>query len=563
MAKAKLFTCGTLICLSFAGMLAAAGAPADSGANAAAATPIKVAFRRITESEYRHIIADVFGPGIKIEARFEPEKREDGLLAVGDAALSLTSSGFEQYFALATSISDQALSESRRAALIGCAPANPTQADEACARQFIEKYGELLFRRPLNASEAANRLKAASFGAKQSTDFYAGLKLALTSLLVAPEFLFRIEIAEPDPANPGQYRLDGYTKAARLSFLLWDTSPDQELLDAARSGAIHTDAGLKKQLTRLISSPRFEDGARSFLADVLQLDEFANLTKDPAIYPKFNQSVSDAAREQMLKTSIELLVHKKQDYRDLFTSNETFINRPLAAVYRVPFASTGEWTSFTFPQSSERSGIFSEIGFLSLYAHPGTSSPTRRGIKVLEIFMCQTTPNPPANVDFSKVQDSTKGTVRGRLLDHMNNEGCAGCHRRTDPIGLSLEHFDGLGQLRTTENGSPIDVSADLKDAQFVGAQGLGKFLHDDPRVPACLVRDVYSYGTGNKTYGRDEPFIAAQTKVFASNGYRLPDLMMQLASSAEFFKVVVPKGAPPVTPATTARVQNSEGVVR
>jgi hypothetical protein len=542
-------------------MLAAAGAP-HSAASVAPSTPIKVAFRRITESEYRHIIADVFGPGIKIDARFEPEKREDGLLAVGDAALSLTSTGFEQYFALAASISDQALSEGRRAALIGCVPANPSQADEACARQFIEKYGELLFRRPLNASETANRLKAASFGAQQSADFYAGLKLALTSLLVAPEFLFRIEIAEPDPANPGRYRLDGYTKAARLSFLLWDTGPDQELIDAARSGALHTDAGLKQQLTRLISSPRFEDGARSFLADMLQLDEFANLTKDPAIYPKFNQSISDSAREQMLKTGVDLLVRKKQDYRDLFTSNETFINRPLAAVYRVPYASTGEWASFTFPQSSERSGIFSEVGFLSLFAHPGTSSPTRRGIKVLEIFMCQTTPNPPANVDFSKVQDSTKGTVRGRLLDHMENPGCAGCHRRTDPIGLALEHFDGLGQLRTTENGASIDVSAELSDSRFVGAQGLGKYLHDDPRVPACLVRDVYSYGTGNKTYDRDEPFIAAQTKAFASAGYRLPDLMLQLASNPEFFKVVVPKGAPPMTPAT-AQVQNSEGVVR
>jgi hypothetical protein len=551
-----------LICASLAGIVTAAGAPADSRANLAAPMPIKVAFRRITESEYRHIIADVFGPGIKINARFEPEKREDGLLAVGGAALSLTSSGFEQYFALATSIADQVLSEGRRSALIGCTPANPAQADEVCARQFIEKYGELLFRRPLNASEVANRLKAASIGAKQSGDFYTGLKLALTSLLAAPEFLFRIEMAEPDPANPGQYRFDGYTKATRLSFLLWDTGPDRQLLDAARSGALHTEAGLKEQLTRLVSSPRFEDGARSFLADMLQLDEFANLTKDPAIYPKFNQSVSDAAREQMLKTSIELLVHKKQDYRDLFTSNETFINRPLAAVYRVPFASTGEWASFTFPKESERSGIFSEVGFLSLFAHPGTSSPTRRGIKVLEIFMCETTPNPPANVDFSKVQDSTKGTVRGRLLDHMENPGCAGCHRRTDPIGLSLEHFDGLGQLRTTENGAPIDVGAELRDTQFVGAQGLGKYLHDDPRVPACLVRDVYSYGTGNKTYDRDQPFIAAQTRVFASNGYRLPDLIVQLASSPEFFLVSAPKGAPPVA-AATARVQNSEGVVR
>jgi hypothetical protein len=112
-----------------------------------------------------------------------------------------------------------------------------------------------------------------------------------------------------------------------------------------------------------------------------------------------------------------LLVHKRRNYRDLFTSNETFINRPLASVYRVPFASTSDWAPYTFSESSERSGILTQISFLSLFAQPGSSSPTKRGIKVLEIFMGEPTPDPPANVDFSKVQDSSKGTIRGRLLD--------------------------------------------------------------------------------------------------------------------------------------------------
>ena len=526
--------------------------------------PIKVAVRRITETQYRHTIADVFGPEIKINARFEPEKREEGLLAIGSAQLSLTSSGFEQYFALASSISDQVLGEKQRTACVPCKPANPTQADDACARQFIERYGERLFRRPLTESETLARLKTASMGAKQGADFYSGLKLVLTSLLVAPEFLFRVETAEPDPANPGQYRLDSYTKAARVSFLLWDSAPDRELLAAAQSGAIHTEAGLKQQLTRLTSSPRLEEGVRAFFADMLQLDGLENLVKDPTIYPKFSQSVSGSAREQTLRTTIDLLVNKKRDYRDLFTSNEAFINRPLASVYKVPFASSGEWSLYTFPQSSERSGVLTQIAFLSLFAHPGTSSPTKRGIKMLEIFMCEPTPDPPANVDFSKVQDSTKGTIRGRLLDHMNNTGCAGCHRRTDPPGLALEHFDGLGQLRTMENGSMIDVSAELNRVKFEGAQGLGKFLHDNPRVPACLVHNVYAYGIGRTTDQRDEDYLARQAKAFASAGYRLPDLMVQIASSPEFFRVVIPSGVQPApsTPAVrAASLKESRGV--
>jgi hypothetical protein len=561
------------VCGVFVGALALAVTPSfiSTGKSSAQkaggeARTVKPALRRITETQYRRTIADVFGPGIKINARFEPEKREEGLLAIGSAELSLTSSGFEQYFALASSIAEQAMDEKRRSASVPCKPVNSGQSDDACARQFVERYGERLFRRPLTESETLARLKTASAGAERAGDFYAGLKLALTSLLIAPEFLFRIETAEPDPDNAGKYRLDGYTKAARVSFLLWDAGPDEELLAAARNGAIHTDAGLRRQLARTISSPRFEDGVRAFFTDMLQLDGFENLVKDPAIYPKFNQTVSDSAKEQTLKTIVQLLVRQKRDYRDLFTSNETFINRPLAAVYRIPFASNNEWAAYTFPQSSGRSGILTQVSFLSLFAHAGISSPTKRGIKLLEIFLGEPTPEPPANVDFSKVQDSTNGTVRGRLLDHMNNKGCVGCHRRTDPPGLALEHFDGLGQLRTTENGMRIDVSAELEGRKFEGAQGLGDLLRDDPRVPATLVRNVYAYAVGHKPDSQDDAYLSDQTKRFTNNGYRLPDLMAQIAASPEFFRVVVPSGVRRVssTPAATSSPRKeSKGVIR
>jgi Protein of unknown function (DUF1592)/Protein of unknown function (DUF1588)/Protein of unknown function (DUF1595)/Protein of unknown function (DUF1585)/Protein of unknown function (DUF1587) len=547
----------SLCALLGAGLLGALAGDATPAAPSSAHVPsMKVAVRRVTESQYRHTIAEVFGPDIKIEARFEPERREDGLLALGSAELSLTSSGFEQYFALASSISEQALHEKRREAIVGCMPADNAKADEACTRAFVATYGERLFRRPLTQAEIGSLLQPASLGATQANDFYAGLKLALTSLLVAPDFLFRIESAEPDPADPTTFRLDAFTKASRLSYLLWDSTPDPELLAAARSGALHSSAELEQQISRMIASPKFEQGTRAFFADMLQLDGFGNLVKDPTIYPKFNQSIAEGAREQMLLRTVDLLVRKQGDYRDLFTSNETFINRPLASVYNVAYPSKAAWTTYTFPNESERSGILTDVGFLSLHAHPGTSSPTRRGIKALEIFVCQATPQPPANVDFSKVQDSTKGTVRGRLLDHMENEGCSGCHRRTDPLGLALEHFDGLGQLRTTENGMPIDVTAEIKDVKIEGAQGVGDYLRNDPRVPACLVRNVYSYGVGQKTFGRDKQYLAAQTKAFVDGGYRFAELMMRIASSPEFVKVVAPKVSSPTPVAETTVTQ-------
>ena len=504
---------------------------------------ITVSSRRLSETEYRHIIADIFGPEIEINARFEPEKREEGLMAIGNSVLSLTSSGFEQYFTLASSIAEQAFEKIDNKTLLGCEAKNTKKVDEKCASQFISKYGELIFRRPLTDAELKARLQAVNSGTHQAGDFNQGLKLALTSLLVAPEFLFRIETAEPDPANPGEYRLNAYTKAERLSFLLWNTAPDRELLDAAANGDLHTQKGLEKQLARLANSPRLEDGARAFFVDMLQLDGFDNMVKDPAIYPKFNQSVADSAREQMLKTAVSILVDKDRDYRELFTSNETFINRPLAAVYKVPYASAEEWMPYEFSDNSERAGILTQVGFLSLFAHPGTSSPTRRGIKLHEIFMCELTPDPPADVDFSKVQAMLNGTVRERLLDHMENTGCTACHRRSDPPGLALEYFDGIGQLRKYENGHLIDVSADFNGKQFEGAKGLADYLKNDPRIPACIVRNVYAYGTGRKTDFWDEDYLADQTAAFAENGYRFKELLQQIPSTPEFFKVQIPEG--------------------
>lgn len=513
----------------------------------AAAQPAQVvAVRRLSEAQYRQSIADIFGDDIEISARFEPELREHGLLALGSATLSLTASGFEQYFNLSRDISRQVLGPEHRTSVLACTPPATDTFDNVCATKFLSEYGELLFRRPLASEELQSRLTAAAEGVQQTGDFYQGMELALGSLLVAPDFLFRIERAEPDPMNPGDVRLDAYTKAARLSFLFWNSTPDAELLVAAASGELHTPQGLEQQLARLGDSPRLRDGVQAFLVDMMQIDGFENMVKDPAIYPKFNQLVADSAEEQMVRTLMSLLVDKERDYREIFTSNDTFINRPLAAVYQVPFVSSEEWAPYTFPDDTERAGIISQIGFLSLYSHPGTSSPTLRGIHLHEIFLCEHTPDPPADVDFSSVVDSTAGTVRGRLLDHMENPGCIVCHQRSDPPGLALEHFDGLGQLRKFENGQLIDVSADLFGTKFVGARGLGDVLYDDPRASSCLVRNLYSYGVARTPQREDREYLSTQVASFAEQGYRVPVLFRQLASTPEFFKVVLPQAQEP-----------------
>lgn len=511
--------------------------------------------RRLTESQYRHIIRDTFGDWVTINARFEPERRQDGLLAVGSTSLSITSTGFEQYYGAAQSIADQVLAEDRRASMVPCTPASATAPDDTCAAQFIRLYGDQLFRRPLTEAEVAARVATARTGG-EAGDFFGGLKLALTSLLIAPEFMFRIETAGPDPAT-GELRLDAYTQASRISFLLWDAAPDAELLAAAESGELSSEAGLQRQIDRLTASPRLKDGVRAFFTDMLQLSAFEGLTKDPEIYPKFSQAVATSAREETLRSVVDLLVTREGDYRELFTTQDTWINRNLASVYKVPFASKEDWAPYTFPAEAGRSGILTQATFLSLFSHPGRSSPTIRGVKLYEIFLGQPTPEPPADVDFSKVEASNGGTVRERLIDHMTNEGCAACHSVSDPAGLTLEHFDSLGQHRTMEDGQLIDVSGVLGGREMQGAQGLGQFLYDNPRTPATLVRNVYYYGVGRSLDERDDRFLAEETEAFAAGGYKVPALFAQIAASPHFMKVVVPRGARrPSTRVATASQQ-------
>jgi hypothetical protein len=362
-------------------------------------------------------------------------------------------------------------------------------------------------------------------------------------------------VAEKDPKNPKSLRLDGYSKAARLSYLFLDTAPDEELLTAAASGELHTQDGLDKQISRLLASPAMEAGVRAFFTDMLEFDLFDTLTKDPAIYPKYSQDVSDSAKEQTLRTIVNHLIVKNGSYPELLTTRTTFLNRSLASIYQVPFVASGGWKEFTFDKESDQSGLLTQLSFVGLFSHPGRSSPTKRGAALREVFMCDPTPLPPANVDFSIVNDTknpTLRTVRARLLAHSEDESCNNCHKRSDPIGLSLERFDSLAQHRVMENGDPIDVTAELGGKKFEGAQGLGQVLSENPKIPACLVRNVYAYGVGRAPVKADQEFLTKASAEFAQDGYRMPAMMRRIASSPEFYKL------PPVVSATPKVAQTT-----
>lgn len=501
--------------------------------------------RRLTESQYRATVADIFAQDIPIVGRFERELRSDGLIAIGTSEAAMSAFSVEQYDASARGIAAVVVSEERRAQLVPCQPKSETRFDKKCATKFVEHYGPLLFRRPLSAQETQRFVATARIGHEGMGNFYRGLEFALAGMMVTPEFLLRIERIEPDPAHAGKFRLDPYSRATRLSYFLTNSTPDRALLKAAGAGELDTDEGLARQVDRLIAGPRFEGAVRAFFEDMLRFEMFEDLSKDPIIYPAFNSTVAADAQEQTLRTITDHLIDKQGDYRELFTTNSTFVTRALGRVYRLPVASRNGWESKEFPADSRRAGILTNVSFLALYSHPGRSSPTLRGAAIREIFMCQKVPDPPPDVDFSAVDlDPTNKalpTARHRLDGHRTQPVCAGCHLLMDPLGLTLENFDGLGSFRTHENETLIDVSGSLDGVEFSSATGLGKALYEHPQTTYCLVDRMYRSAVGRNPANAELSYIEELSKAFAENGYRVPALMRAIAVSDAFYAVSAP----------------------
>ena len=509
--------------------------------------PSDMVMRRLSGDQYQDIIADVFGPTIELGGRFEPDLRVGGLLAVGSSDVSITPSGIEQYDAMARHIAEQVVDAKRRDMMLRCKPAAETAPDDACVSQVLSRVGRLLYRRPLTQAEIAAYVDAAKQATLKTKNFYSGLSLSLAAMLSSPKFLFREEAIEPDPDHPGHFRLDGYSKASQLSFFLWNSGPDLPLLDAAASGELNTRAGVAKQVARMVASPRLEQGVRAFFTDDFGFDEFDTLAKDAALYPKFSAQAAADAREQTLRTVVDLLVKHDGDYRDIFTTHKTFLTQELGAIYRIPVVddlpngSPDTWHPYTFPPDDPRAGagIMSEMSFTALHSPPGRSSPTLRGKALREIMLCEKVPSPPANVEFKLVQDTHNPiykTTRARLTAHRSNPVCAGCHKIIDPMGLALENFDGDGSYRTSENDIKIDTSGELDGVAFTDATGLGKAMHDNPATTSCLVNRLSAYALGRPI--KEKAWLDELQKRFAASAYKVPDLMRDIALSDNFFDI-------------------------
>lgn len=492
----------------------------------------------MTAEQYRNSLEYIFGPGIDLQVEFAPVARTEGLLANSASIAGVSSAQLQGIQGVAASVAKQVVDATHRNYLVPCEPGAMDAPDADCAQEFLSSVGRLLFRRALSDEEVAMYVDFAGVAAEELEDFYAGLEIALEGMLISPEGLFVVEREEPDPDNPGQFRLDAYSLASRLSFFLWNAGPDDELLSAAESGELQSTGGIERAVDRMLESPRLTSGMRAFFDDMFAFEEVKTLAKDSTIYPEFTGVTAEDAREQTLRTSLDHLLVNDADYRDLYTTRSTFMSPALAIIYGVP-AQPG-WAPYTFPEESPRAGLLTQVSFLSLHAHPGRSSVTLRGQALRELFLCQVVPEPPPGIDFSVVANpnSHYPTQRERVAAHLETPSCAGCHRITDPIGLSLEQFDGAGAYRLTENGATIDASGGLDGFEFNGAIGLGEALRENAELPRCLVQRIYSYGTGGPPQLEARAVMDYFNQDFAKQGYRLRGLLRTVALSNAFSRV-------------------------
>jgi len=489
--------------------------------------------RRLTNVEYDNTARDLLGGDIPEL----PEQPSDAVLkgSFENDALSLGPSDVRvaRYETAAMLLGAHAVNDATaRDRVLPC-----LTADAECGRQFVESFGKRAFRRPLTDDEL-DRWVGFFESQRASIDFDAGVQLTIAAMLQAPQFLYRLE-NEGSEVNPDQLELSQHELASRLSYLLWETMPDDELLAAADAGELVTDAQLEAQARRLLTDERARTAVRNFHRQWLYLDRVLDEDKLPELFPMWGSLARESAKEETL-LFIENTFLGGGTVEDLFTSNIAYIDDVMAELYDVP-APSDPWSQVELdPQ--ERGGLLSRIAFLAGNAHDANGSPPLRGVYVMERILCEPRPSPPANANVSPPEaDPAQGPMTNRDLfeQRVAPPSCQGCHVRIDGFGYGFENYDAAGQFRMQDNQLPVDASGFAdgigNDAEYEGAVELQGLLGESDVVRDCVAKQWFTYASGRAMEPADACQVQAIQQAFADNGGNLVELLVTIVTRPEF----------------------------
>lgn len=408
---------------------------------------------------------------------------------------------------------------------------------------FLELFGRRAFRRALSPSELAAWVELSS--ALSGGDPWIGVAAAVSGMLQAPGFVYRVELGEPDPDDPARLRYTGYEMASRLAFVLWNGPPDDALLDAAERGDLDDAAGVEAEASRLLDDPRARVAIMEFFDQYLDLGRLEGVSRDAELYPDFTSDLADAMRVEAQLLVDDLVFRRDTDVRKLFSTRNTFVNADLAELYGVEAdgASAIAFVPVELPADGPRAGLLTLGAFLTMNAHEATTSPTLRGKYLRERVLCKEVPPPPPDVNTEIEQNPEEPSTLREVLDqHRTNPACAGCHSLLDPPGYLFENFDATGRYRTEDNGYPVDASGELDGEPLANARELAEVLADDERVGQCMTKQLFRHALGRLDTEGEAPALTQIHERFAESGFRFRGLLLALVTSDSFRFVAPPE---------------------
>ncbi len=418
-----------------------------------------------------------------------------------------------------------------------CRPSAPA-AEEACARTILQTLAHRAFRRPVTDADVKPLVAFYAAARRDGADFDGGIQKALTALLVSPDFIFRVE-HDPKGAAPGTvYRISDLELASRLSFFLWSSLPDDQLLADAEAGELHDPSVLQVEVRRMLADERSDALVRNFAGQWLSLRNLAVVKPDPIIFPEFDDSLRQAFGTET-ELFFEHILREDRSILELLDANYSFINQRLAEHYKVPNVYGSQFREVTFTDPN-RGGLLGQGSILTVTSYPNRTSVVQRGKWILESLLGTPPPPPPPDIPELKPEgrDGRQLTAREQMEQHRANPICASCHARMDPLGFALENYDGVGRWRAKDAGSTIDATGRLPDgATFNGPAELKKVLatsHSDEFIDT-MVQKLLTYALGRGLEYYDKPAVRSIMREAARGDYKFSALVTAIVQSTPF----------------------------
>jgi hypothetical protein len=415
-----------------------------------------------------------------------------------------------------------------------CSPAHTNKAE--CARTIIQSFAQRAFRRPVPDEEIGRLLKLFKSVDADGGSFENSIKVTLQAVLVSPHFLFRGEM-QPEPGNPKRIQpIDDFALAARMSYFLWSSMPDDELFHQAERGSLHRN--LERQIKRMLTDPKASAFVENFVGQWLQLRNLDLVMPDAKLFPDFDEDLRQAMRKET-EMFFGHILREDRSILELIDANYTFANERLARFYGIPGLAGDEFQRVSL-KAPRRGGLLTQASILTITSNPTRTSPVKRGKWVLENILGTPPPPPPANVPELKEGKEAvlSGTLRQRMEQHRADPNCASCHARMDPIGFGFENYDAIGAWREKDGEFPIDASGKLVSGDsFKGASEFKRILLKQKRdeFVRCLTEKTLTYALGRGLEYYDQCAVDQITKSLAKNRYKLSSLVTEVIKSTPF----------------------------